>query len=157
VFAKGAGFGSVKHVDEAGSDADLSERRVEEARPYGAVGFDNSGGPRGVADWRGEFRKPERSAEMSGQAAHLLGRFANEAAALAAGNQGFDLRFEGAKVVERQGYVVVDYAQAVGRPVEGFGVRIDGEEGDRIDIEQTCGAHGFDDEAAVGSLDRAPG
>jgi hypothetical protein len=157
MLAEGAGFGSVQDVEESRSVADFSERRVKEAGAHGAVGFDDGGCPRGVADRRGEFRESERGAEMSGEAAQLFRGFADETSALTAGDQGFDLIFEGVQVVWRERDVVVDYAQAVRRAVKGFGVSVDGEERNRIDVEQTGGVDGFDEQATVGALDGASG
>jgi hypothetical protein len=157
MLAKSMGFGTVEDVEEPCSVSDFAERGVKEAGPHGAIGFDDGGGPWGVADRRSELREPKGGSEMACEAAQLFGRFADERSGLAASDEGFDLAFEGLNVAGRQRDIVVDYAQAFGGAVEGFRVRVDGEERDRIDVEQARGVHGFNKGAAVGALDRAPG
>jgi len=157
VFAKGASFRPIEDLEQPGFAPDFAEGGVKETRPNGAIGFNDCGCPWRVADRRGEFGEAERGAEMSGHAAQLFGRFTDEASAVTTRDQDFDLGLKSAKVVVRQGYIVVDQTQALGRAVEGLRVRVNGEERDRIHVEQPGGAYGFDEQAAVCALDGTPG
>src|SRR6185295_5671300 len=132
----------VENGREAARLAHVAERRLEEAGPHRAVGFDDAGDPRSVAFHGRKFAEPEEGGEVVVEAPpELLAALGDEAVGEVVLLDRLDLSRQEREILGRERHGGGALPVPAAGPVERFAGDVGGEKTDAVEADLTGRGH----------------